>query len=139
MSKHVKKRKFTKEDDLILKQAVYSTPNHNWKEIALKTGKYTARQCRERWNNYINPKLIKTCWTKEEDNTLLQKYKEFGSNWVKIKTFLPGRAVNSIKLRFGVLTSSNRPQISEFDYYYELLKIENLINVHKNEDISSCC
>ena len=136
MKAKLRKKKFTKEDDLILKEAIRRTPNWDWKEIAAKTGKYTARQCRERWNNYINPKLLKTEWTPEEDEILQNRYKEFGSNWVKIQTYLPGRAVNSIKLRLSVLQSNSHQDTAEFEDYYNMLKIENFINTRKSDECS---
>ena len=128
-NKHGKKKKFTQEDDKILKQAVASTPSLDWREIAQKTGKYSPRQCRERWNNYLNPSLNKSKWSQDEDRILQRKYKELGTNWVKIQTYLPGRSVNSIKLRLAALRANKEEQDNiEFDYYLDLMKIENLVN-----------
>ena len=132
------KRTFSKADDEALILAVQSCQSQDWKEIAKKLGKWSARQCRERWKNYADPKLLKTKWTHEEDNILLEKHHQLGTNWVKIKEFLPGRATNAIKNRLGFLKQNNiehsSPSASEeFDEnekYIELMRISNLINHH---------
>ena len=132
------KRTFTKDDDDALFLAVQSCPNQDWKEISKKLGKWSARQCRERWKNYIDPSLLRTKWTTKEDNILLEKHRMLGTNWSKIKEFLPGRATNAIKNRLSYLKQNNidhsSPSASEENdengKYIELLRISNLINYH---------
>lgn len=66
----------------------------------------THKQCRERWNNYLNPKLRLEPWTEGEDAVLLNLYCEFGKLW-KPKQFaaaLPGRPSQCVKRRFKWLT-----------------------------------
>ena len=130
------KKTFTKDDDDALFIAVQSSPTQDWSEIAKKLGKWTARQCRERWKNYIDPKLLKTKWTSTEDNILLEKHMIYGTNWCKIKEFLPGRATNAIKNRLNYLkqnkiehsSPSASEEIDENEKYIDLLRISNLIN-----------
>ncbi|EAX94429.1 Myb-like DNA-binding domain containing protein [Trichomonas vaginalis G3] len=134
------KRSFTKMDDEMLIRAVESSRYKDWNEIAKKLGKWTARQCRERWKNYVDPFLSHEKWTDEEDSILLKKFDEIGSNWVKLKQFLPGRAVNNIKNRLQHLRANNSSSKSQTEveespteslsYYLDFLKISNLVNVH---------
>ena len=59
----------------------------------------TARQCRDRWVNYLNPALSDKEWTKDEDDLLLDMYREFGTHWKDISLFFEGRSLNSIRNR----------------------------------------
>jgi hypothetical protein len=51
------KTKFTPEEDGTLTHLVTHYGTSNWKGIASLMGTRNARQCRERWNNYLDPKL----------------------------------------------------------------------------------
>lgn len=97
------KMKFTKEEDESLKQVIEMLKTDDWKEVAKYMPGRNSRQCRERWNNYVNPKLEPRKWTPEEDKMLLQKVDEYGNKWHSIATFFDGRATNNIKNRYMTL------------------------------------
>jgi myb proto-oncogene protein len=46
-----------------------------------------SRQCQERWENYLNHSINTNQWTSEEDNLLIQQFKEFDSKWTIISNF----------------------------------------------------
>ncbi|EAX89237.1 Myb-like DNA-binding domain containing protein [Trichomonas vaginalis G3] len=134
------KRTFNKNDDEMLLKAVQESKFTDWNEIAKKLGKWTARQCRERWKNYVDPSLSHEKWTDSEDRILLKRFEEIGTNWVKLKQFLPGRSVNNIKNRLQYLknhnfsasstTETDDAPMNDVEYYLDFLKISNLVNVH---------
>jgi hypothetical protein len=62
-----------------------------------------ARQCKERWTNYLVPALNTAAWTCEEDFQLIQKYGELGPKWVQIATFFANRTDSMVKNRFNKL------------------------------------
>ncbi|EAX89948.1 Myb-like DNA-binding domain containing protein [Trichomonas vaginalis G3] len=141
------KRNFSKQDDERLLKAVQQNEFIDWKEIAHKVGGWSARQCRERWKNYLDPALSHEKWNATEDQILLEKFEEYGTNWVEIKRHLPGRAVNGIKNRLQYLKKHSPLRVEEFkqeeasfndiDYYLDFLKISNLSNSHDKSDISA--
>jgi hypothetical protein len=42
---------------------------------------YKAKQCRERWNNYLDPNLNKGPWTRSEEITLFEQIAKFGTKF----------------------------------------------------------
>lgn len=98
------KNKFGAEEDLQLKELVRKYGENNWTQIAQNMPNRNARQCKERWCNYLSPNICKSPWTQDEDNLLLEKYKEIGARWVQIAKFFPQRTDISIKNRYLVLS-----------------------------------
>ena len=116
------KNKFTAEEDKLLIELASKSKVHNWNDIAEQLGTRNARQCRERWNNYLNPTLRNDPWTEEEDRLLLEKHRELGTHWNKISKSFKNRSDNSIRNRWQLLmrhmekqqgNSSPSPQHSE--------------------------
>ena len=97
------KSKFTHEEDQMLRMLVYRFGSKDWQSISKMMGSRNPRQCRERWNNYLNPKLSQLPWSMEEDILLANKYAEFGSHWSKISKFFPNRSDNAIRNRWCLL------------------------------------
>ena len=70
------KFKFGADEDIQLKDLVLKYGENNWTQIAQNMPNRNARQCKERWCNYLSPNICKSPWTQDEDNLLLEKYKE---------------------------------------------------------------
>ena len=94
------RKRFTQEEDATLKSLVDKLGVKLWDEIALHMPNRTARQCRDRYNNYLFKEITHQPWTPEEDKLILEKYQEYGPHWVKIAKFLNGRSGNNIKNRW---------------------------------------
>ncbi|OHS96337.1 Myb-like DNA-binding domain containing protein [Tritrichomonas foetus] len=110
------RNRFTKEEDDYLKYLVeedyFKNNNHtkiclneepNWNEIAVKMIGRTARQCRERYRNYLQPGINNGPWSQEEEELLEQKYREFGPQWCKLVKFFPNRSDVNIKNHYTCL------------------------------------
>jgi hypothetical protein len=97
------KVRFAPDEDERLLEAVRIHGTTNWPHIATCVAGRNARQCRERWNNYVNPQLVKEGWTREEDALLQQKYNELGPRWAVIARLFEGRARNSVKNRLWAI------------------------------------
>jgi hypothetical protein len=100
------KNKFSREDDVYLKEIVECFGCKDWGEVASYFPGRNARQCRERWTNYINPTIMKMPWTASEDILLERKHAELGAKWHVIAKFFPNRSKNYVKNRW--LTKQRR-------------------------------
>jgi hypothetical protein len=60
----------------------------------------SGKQCREHWNNSLNPEVKKGSWTSEEDFLIMYFYKKYNGSWKKIIPIFNKRTENSIKNRF---------------------------------------
>jgi hypothetical protein len=88
------------EEDVRLLEIMGHTPVVNWDAIAQQVGGRSARQCRERWVNYLNPKIRNGPWTEDEDRLLVEKINELGHCWASIGRHFNGRSESDVKNRW---------------------------------------
>ena len=96
-----RKIRFTPEQDAVLKSLVDDNPMPNWNEIAKSIPGKSPKQCRERYQNFLSPELIKQPWNPMDDARLYHCFHYYGSNWAKIAQLFPGRTNNDVKNRYN--------------------------------------
>lgn len=102
------KMKWTPKEDELLRKAVKEYDCKNWRMIAEQITGRTSKQCLERWYGKLNPSLLGTEYTSEEDRILIEKQKIYGNKWSQISTFLPGRSTISVRNRWDLLKRHER-------------------------------
>jgi MFS family permease len=70
---------------------------------------------RDRWINFLDPKVNKAPWTVEEDQQLRALQGELGSSWAEIARRMPGRASDIVKARFNLLSTSDGKRSPDSD------------------------
>ena len=113
-------RSFWKDHELDLLKNVFSKeePPYSWNSVALQLYEQSngrcfksGAACREVWNNHLNPSLVKSEWTPEEDSQLLQGVWELGKKWSQIsKRFGDSRTEHMVKNRFFVMSKQLVPK-----------------------------
>ncbi|CAI4035684.1 hypothetical protein SMKI_13G3350 [Saccharomyces mikatae IFO 1815] len=81
---YVKGGVWTNVEDQILKAAVQKYGTHQWSKVASLLQKKTARQSELRWNEYLNPHLNFTEFSKQDDAKLLDLARELPNQWRSI-------------------------------------------------------
>eukprot|EP00164_Ancoracysta_twista_P000074 GFYU01000100.1.p1 GENE.GFYU01000100.1~~GFYU01000100.1.p1 ORF type:complete len:468 (-),score=176.08 GFYU01000100.1:204-1607(-) len=85
-------RRWTPEEDDALRVAVNKHKGKNWKKIADELHERTNVQCLQRWQQVLNPELVKKPWTQEEDELIVKLVEKYGTKrWSLLASFLPGR------------------------------------------------
>lgn len=107
------RKKFSPEEDKLLTDLVLKFGPKKWSVIAQYLPFRTARQCRDRYSNYLAPGFFNGQWTQEEDDLLYEKYKEIGPKWSQMKDFFKNRSPNSLKNRWNYFISKVYPPINQ--------------------------
>jgi len=123
-----KRNRFTIEEDNKLKELVYMYGENMWEVVAKNMPQRNARQVRDRWTNFLSPKITKEPWNRMEDDLLIRKINEFGTKWVLISQFFPHRSDTAIKNRWLILQKL---------LLAKKMRAERQLSYEKASDISS--
>ena len=91
---------FSPDEDNQLRFLVKAYGEQNWYIIASQMPNRSVRQCRERWQLFLNSNVKHGKWTQEEDKILTEKYQELGPKWKLLESFFTGRTSYSIRNRW---------------------------------------
>ena len=68
-------------EDEILKAAVMKYGKNQWSRIASLLHRKSAKQCKARWFEWLDPSIKKTEWSRQEDEKLLHLAKLMPTQW----------------------------------------------------------
>lgn len=93
------KIQFSQEEDAKLLSLVRIFGANQWKVVSAAMVTRNSRQCRERYNNYLNPALRSDSWTQDEDEQLCQLIEKHGPRWSCIARNFGDRSVSAVRDR----------------------------------------
>ena len=76
-SMNTRRQRFSPAEDELIKKLA-KDDSLSWDDIAKHIPGRTGRQCKDRYNVYLNTVVSHKEWTPEEDEIIIQKYKELG-------------------------------------------------------------
>lgn len=94
---YVKGGVWTNVEDEILKAAVSKYGLNQWARVASLLPKKSAKQAKARWNEWINPNIDKSDWTREQDDKLLNLAKLLPNQWRTIASMMGRTATHCVE------------------------------------------
>ena len=141
-----KRKQWTVEEDELIISVVKDCPSNSWAEISRLLGTHkslqtrTSKQCRQRWQNQLDPSLNKAKWTNEELLLLFTAHSHIGNKWTEVRSFIPNRSKNSIKKEFYSCIrkqfrkwKGHEPQVEHIQKYAHKLALQLLTTLKKKE------
>jgi len=95
----IKKGKWTKEEDLLLLKLM-ETYGKNWTLISKLFTSRNPKQVKNRYENSLNPALIKKKFSKQDDDLMKKLFDLFGNKWSMYLNYFPFCSIKRIKTRF---------------------------------------
>jgi hypothetical protein len=88
---------FSPAEDELLARLVAHMGRDNWRQVASHLPGRNARQCRDRWENFLSPGVTNAPWADDEEALLRGKVAELGNRWKLIATFFRARSDVNVK------------------------------------------
>ena len=131
-----RKKVFSKLEDHVLSELVKQFGLRKWKIIAQHMPGRTAKECKERYFNYLSPNFANTKWSHEEDKFLIEKYNELGPKWGILSRHFKGKNSNDLSNRWKYLNShkckSKKDKINSENKRSTVTKKEDIIRKNEN-------
>lgn len=96
---YVKGGVWTNVEDEILRAAISKYGLNQWARVSSLLARKTAKQCKARWTEWLDPTIKKIEWSREEDEKLLHLAKIFPAQWRTIAPFV-GRTAHQCIQRY---------------------------------------
>jgi hypothetical protein len=74
-----------------------------------------ARQCRDRWCNFLSPNIVNSAWSNEAEKLLRHVFRTFGNAWKQISRFFPGRTEINVKSHWQVMQCRLKREFGDAD------------------------
>lgn len=101
-------------EDEVLKAAVMKYGKNQWSRIASLLHRKSAKQCKARWYEWLDPSIKKTEWSREEDEKLLHMAKLMPTQWRTIAPIV-GRTAAQCLERYEHLLDKAQKKLSGAD------------------------
>mmetsp|Transcript_162 Transcript_162/g.340 ORF Transcript_162/g.340 Transcript_162/m.340 type:complete len:813 (-) Transcript_162:251-2689(-) len=101
-------------EDEILKVAVMKYGKNQWSRISSLLVRKSAKQCKARWHEWLDPSIKKTEWTREEEEKLLHLAKILPTQWRTIAPII-GRTAAQCLEHYEKLLDAAQERDEDFD------------------------
>jgi pre-mRNA-splicing factor CDC5/CEF1 len=95
-------------EDEILKAAVMKYGKNQWSRISSLLARKSAKQCKARWHEWLDPSIKKTEWSREEEEKLLHLAKLMPTQWRTIAPIVGRTAAQCLEHYERLLDQATR-------------------------------
>ncbi|KAG6061610.1 hypothetical protein E4U17_000769 [Claviceps sp. LM77 group G4] len=106
-------------EDFLLMSRVRKAGARNWVGISDYIGTRSAKQCRERYHQSLNPSLNHAPITEEEGKIIIDWVAQSGAQWAQIARHLKGRSDNAVKNWYNGVKNRNKRRESALDVLHQ--------------------
>jgi pre-mRNA-splicing factor CDC5/CEF1 len=100
-------------EDEILKVAVSKYGLNQWARVSSLLARKTPKQCKARWNEWLDPGIRKVEWSKEEDEKLLHLAKLMPTQWRTIAPLVGRTATQCLERYQKLLDEAEQKEAGE--------------------------
>ena len=100
-------------EDEILKAAVMKYGKNQWSRISSLLVRKSAKQCKARWHEWLDPSIKKTEWSREEEEKLLHLAKLMPTQWRTIAPIVGRTAAQCLEHYERLLDQATKKDQSE--------------------------
>jgi pre-mRNA-splicing factor CDC5/CEF1 len=104
---------WTNIEDEILKSAVSKYGLNQWARVSSLLARKTPKQCKARWNEWLDPGIRKIEWSKEEDEKLLHLAKLMPTQWRTIAPLVGRTATQCLERYQRLLDEAEQKESGE--------------------------
>lgn len=104
---------WTNIEDEILKSAVSKYGLNQWARVSSLLARKTPKQCKARWNEWLDPGIRKIEWSKEEDEKLLHLAKLMPTQWRTIAPLVGRTATQCLERYQKLLDEAEQKEAGE--------------------------
>ena len=129
---------WTEAEDQQLRSLVGEYGTKKWAAIAETMGTKASKQCRRRWQNYLNAEVTKGGWSAHEDALLIEGHKKFGNRWTEIAKMVRGRTDNAVKNRYMAICKKRMrpPTAGTLDDMTNKMMKDDVVEMQGNDRVS---
>lgn len=104
---------WTNIEDEILKASVSKYGLNQWARVSSLLARKTAKQCKARWSEWLDPGIRKVEWSKEEDEKLLHLAKLMPTQWRTLAPIVGRTATQCLERYQKLLDEAEQKEASE--------------------------
>ncbi|SZF03466.1 unnamed protein product [Blumeria hordei] len=104
---------WTNIEDEILKASVSKYGLNQWARVSSLLARKTPKQCKARWNEWLDPGIRKIEWSKEEDEKLLHLAKLMPTQWRTIAPIVGRTATQCLERYQRLLDEAEQKEVAE--------------------------